>query len=85
MSEPRQGSWRMRRRIIICTLIFCALEAGYITIFGTDTRLNETIVNAAYLLAGTVIGSYVFGAVMDDKNRFKISDRNEPLIKKEDI
>lgn len=85
MAGQRQGSWRMRRRIIIATLIFCALEAGYITIFGTDTRLNETIVNAAYLLAGSVIASYVFGAVWEDTKIPKMGDRNEPLIRKEDI
>lgn len=63
------GSWTHRRRIIYGTLIFCALCVLYLMIFGNDTsRLHETIANSAFFLAGGVIGSYVFGAVWDDKN-----------------
>ena len=36
--------------------------------YGSDTKLHEAIVSSAFLLAGGVIGSYVFGAVWDDKN-----------------
>lgn len=70
VSKP---SWKIRRRIIFITLIFCALEIGYITFFGKDTSLNESIVTSAFLLAGSVIGSYVFGAVWDDKSSIKNS------------
>lgn len=62
------GAWTHRRRIIYGTLIFCAFCISYLMFRGSDTRLNETIVNSAFLLAGGVIGSYVFGAVWDDKN-----------------
>ncbi len=62
------GAWTHRRRIIYGTLVFCAFCIIYLLFHGSDTRLNETIVNSAFLLAGGVIGSYVFGAVWDDKN-----------------
>lgn len=62
------GAWAHRRRIIYGTLVFCAFCIIYLLFYGSDTRLNETIVNSAFLLAGGVIGSYVFGAVWDDKN-----------------
>ena len=61
-------SWRIRRGIIIATLAFCAAEIAYLTMFGRDTELAETIANGLIILAGSVIASYVFGAVMDDKN-----------------
>jgi hypothetical protein len=62
------GAWMHRRRIIYGTLVFCAFCIIYLLFRGGDTRLNETIVSSAFLLAGGVIGSYVFGAVWDDKN-----------------
>lgn len=65
MNKP---SWRMRRRIIVATLIFCAGEVIYLTGWGDDTDLASTIANGVLILAGSVIGSYVFGAVWDDRN-----------------
>jgi hypothetical protein len=62
----RSGTWRVRRRIIHGTLAFCALQAGYLTLWGADTRLNETLAVGAYALAGSVIGAYVFGAAWED-------------------
>ena len=61
-----QGTWRVRRRIIYATLIMCAGEIIYLTGWGSDTRLNETIVQGAFLLAGSVIGAYVFSASWED-------------------
>lgn len=60
--------WRIRRSIIFLSLTFCAIGVGYLIIAGQDTRLHETIASGLLLLAGSVIGSYVFGAVWDDKN-----------------
>ena len=61
-------SWAIRRRIIIGTLIFCALEVIYLTLYAEDTDLASTLANGILILAGSVIGSYVFGAVWDDRN-----------------
>lgn len=62
-------SWKIRRRIVIATLGFCAGCIVYLMIYGqADSRLHETI---AYGLIGTAIstiGSYVFGAAWDDSN-----------------
>ncbi len=61
-------SWRIRRRIILATLIFCAAEVLYLTIWGRDTGLHEALANGVLILSGSVIGAYVFGAVWDDSN-----------------
>lgn len=60
-------TWENRRKVIFLTLIFCAAVVAYLVVWGEDTQLNQTIANASYLLAAAVIGSYVFGAVWDDK------------------
>lgn len=74
---PNKPSWKARRRIIYATLIFCAFCIGYILFKGQPTSLNEIIVLSCFGLAGSVIGSYVFGAVWDDKNFMEqVSKRN---------
>lgn len=65
MDKP---SWRVRRRIILATLLFCGGEVAYLTIWGSDTNLHSAIANGCLILAGSVIGSYVFGAAWDDMN-----------------
>lgn len=73
-SFPRP-SWRIRRTIIVSTLIFCAVEILYLTIWGESTDLAETIANGLILLAGSVIAAYVFGATWDDKNVMALNRR----------
>ena len=68
MNKP---SWAVRRRIIITTLLFCAFCVTYIMIWGDDRPVMEVIVISAFGLSLSVIGSYVFGAVWDDKNVMK--------------
>lgn len=63
--------WAIRRRLIILTLIGTSIQIAYITVFGADTRLNETLALGAYGVFSTTLGCYVFGAVWDDKGRFR--------------
>lgn len=65
MEKP---SWRIRRRIIVGTLLYCAAMVLYLAVWGDSTSLAEAIATGLILLAGSVIGSYVFGAVWDDRN-----------------
>ncbi|MGR9130761.1 hypothetical protein [Rhizobium leguminosarum] len=66
-----RSSWAIRRRIIIATLIWCAMLVTYLAIWGRPTSLSEAIATNLLLLMGGVIGSYVFGAVWDDQSRRK--------------
>jgi hypothetical protein len=61
-----RGTWRVRRRIIHATLLFCAGQIAFLTFWGADTRLNETLAVGSFALAGSVIGAYVFGAAWED-------------------
>lgn len=65
---PYIGSWKLRRRVVFGTLFYCAAMVTYLVIWGKDTSLNAQIGVALIGLAVMVIGSYVFGAVWDDKN-----------------
>lgn len=64
---PLDPNWRMRRRVILTSLAFCAGVIVYVLAAGLDSRVAESAVNGAYLLMGAVIGSYVFGAVWEDR------------------
>lgn len=74
MEKP---SWRIRRRIIVGTLLYCAAMILYLAVWGKSTSLEEAIATGLILLAGSVIGSYVFGAVWDDRNVMKAREQNE--------
>lgn len=69
MSNYPKPSWKVRRRIIHATLLFCAFCVIWIMVFSDDTRsVAEVIVMCAFGLGFATIGSYIFGAVWDDKN-----------------
>lgn len=61
-------SWKHRRRIVYAALIYCAVALAYIIYDGTDTALYAQVALGLLGLAATIIGTYVFGAVWDDKN-----------------
>lgn len=65
-------SWKIRRRVIWSTLVFCAGMIGWLAIAGEDSELNRTIANALIILGGGTVSSYVFGAAWDDMNVMKL-------------
>ena len=65
--DPR-FPWKYRRLCVFAILLLCGFEVVYLTLFGADTRLHETLAQGALALAGAVIGSYIFGAAYHDKN-----------------
>lgn len=69
---PGDRAWAIRRRIVIATLAFCAGFAIYALGWVASDSRAETAIMQAFLLAGAVIGSYVFGAIIDDKNKLKM-------------
>lgn len=64
-------SWTQRRRVVFSTLVICAglvLRFAFWPTEGIDPELAKLIVLGAFGLAGTTIGTYVFGAAWDDRN-----------------
>lgn len=58
--------WKIRRKVVGYTLVFCAAVVAYCIYANTGSRTEETAVLSSYGLAGAVIGSYIFGAVWED-------------------
>jgi uncharacterized membrane protein len=68
------GTWTQRRRIIRATLTFCASSVAYVILWPGDAitaPVRSNIAMALVALAGSTVGSYVFGAVWDDFNARK--------------
>lgn len=61
-------SWKLRRRAVFGSLIFCVIIISYIVFFGSDKPVYETTVFSAFGLMGAIIASYIGGAVWDDYN-----------------
>ena len=65
-ADPRNPTgWKWRRSVVIVTLLYCAATISMVLWKGTDNTLNREAVNMLTILAGTIIGSYVFGAAWE--------------------
>lgn len=61
-------SWKIRRRLVNITLAFCAIVIAYLAYADGNSSVREIIALGLIGLAGSTLGSYLFGAVWDDKN-----------------
>lgn len=67
------GSWKFRRRIIHGTLLYCGVMVPALSFrFPESTLVSQTVISLVGL-AGTVIVTYVLGAVYDDKNARRLT------------
>lgn len=69
MDELKQSdrpTWKIRRRIIFGSLLFCAFIVLFVLMKPVDSTIGETAITMAFFLAASVIGSYVFGAAWED-------------------
>lgn len=74
-TEPHSPQWTRRRRVVFATLAYCAGMNGYLVALGADTVLHRALAEGAFMLAGAVVGSYVFGATWDDRNKMQHVER----------
>lgn len=68
MQDNNKPSWKLRRRIIHLVLLFCTFCVLWILVRDQQGSVSEMIVISSFGLSGSVIASYIFGAVWDDKN-----------------
>jgi hypothetical protein len=57
--------WKYRRSTVMVALVYCATTIALVLWRGSDSALNREAVNVLAILAGTIIGSYVFGAAWE--------------------
>lgn len=62
------GSWTVRRRFMFVIMAFCMGTIVYCLYMGEDTEVAQTAVSMAFLIIGTTVASYVFGAAWQDIN-----------------
>lgn len=63
-------AWSFRRRAVVWQLAFCGFCVVWVMMVGAaDAETGKTIVASAFALATAVTGSYIFGAVWDDRGR----------------
>ncbi|MDF2114781.1 hypothetical protein PY365_04295 [Roseiarcaceae bacterium H3SJ34-1] len=63
------SNWDKRRPVIYLSLLFCAGNVQYLIVWGADTALHQQIALALIAFAVSVVGSYCFAAVWDDKSK----------------
>jgi len=68
MSEPKH-SWKLRRRFMFIVTGFCMIVILLALLVKPDTGVAGTAISFGFGTITGILGSYVFGAVWDDKNR----------------
>jgi len=68
--QPKPFTWRLRRKVTIGTLVFCAVVFVWILAMGADTELNRLAIEIIGIVASGVIAVYT-GAktIFNLKNR----------------
>ncbi len=67
MSVAVKHSWERRYKYLLAVTAYTKIMIAYIIIKKIDTSPAEAFVTAGCLLIAACVGSYVFGAVWDDK------------------
>lgn len=71
-SNIKEPPWRDRKRVIVGTLLFCAVCIFYILWSGKDLGIYQTIAMGCFGLAGSVVAVFVGGQTYHDVNMHKI-------------
>ena len=66
MAAVAKDTWRIRRAFMFVTIAFCMLVISLVLWQGVDTEVADTAVNMAFIIIGTTVASYVFGAMYED-------------------
>lgn len=59
-------NWTVRRAFMLVQMVFCKIVIGYVLWHRLESRVAETAVDFAFVLMGTIILAYVFGATYED-------------------
>ena len=66
---PPPHSWKIRRIFMFAVTGFCMASILLALLVKPDTGVAGTVVSFAFGTITGTLGTYVFGAVWDDKNR----------------
>lgn len=71
-AQRKLDNWEVRRAFMLIQMLFCKLVIGYVLWNGMESRVAETAVDFSFVLMGTIILAYVFGASWQDIAMAKI-------------
>jgi hypothetical protein len=83
MGKIIERSWLWRRWAVFSSLALCDICIVYLIVFGDDTRLNQDIANGLILLIGAIVNGYVFGGILDDRNKGKEAATSQAIDQSE--
>ena len=63
-----KDTWKFRRAFMFATVAFCMGTVTFVLWFGLTTSAADTAVSMAFVILGTTVASYVFGAAWEDIN-----------------
>ena len=69
--DTKQDSWKYRRLFMLWQMVFCKVLIGYVLLMGIETKIAEAAVDFSFMLMGTIVLAYVFGATMEDINKVR--------------
>lgn len=70
--QRKLDNWQVRRVFMLIQMLFCKIVVGYVLWTGAESRVAETAVDFSFVLMGTIILAYVFGASWQDIAMAKI-------------
>lgn len=72
-AQPRKlDNWEVRRIFMLIQMLFCKIVVAYVLWFDLQSRVAETAVDFSFVLMGTIILAYVFGATWNDIQMTKL-------------
>jgi hypothetical protein len=70
--QLKKDHWKYRRLFMLWQMLFCNLVIVYVLFADKVTKIAEFSVDYSFLLMGTVILAYVFGATIEDISKLKL-------------
>jgi hypothetical protein len=63
--------WKYRRLFMLWQMIFCKVVVVYVLLKGLETKVALAALDFSFMLMGTIILAYVFGATLEDISKLK--------------
>jgi uncharacterized membrane protein YozB (DUF420 family) len=65
-TSPSLPSWKLRRRAVFGSLVFCGVLIGWAVITKADTQVAESAVLGAFAMASVIVSAYIGFASYED-------------------
>lgn len=69
--NDERDSWKYRRLFMLWQMVFCKVVVGYVLLMEIETKVAATAVDFSFMLMGTIVLAYVFGATIEDIKKLR--------------